>query len=110
MRPRRQGDTVIRPTPQQRKKIRRDGGDLFSKAHDRPAPPDSQEDTATSSGELPSYSSALSSPENSDSPDQTQPSADEDMIEVQLSEDSSSDAAVRRSSRYKTPSRRAAGL
>ncbi|KAJ4384401.1 hypothetical protein N0V85_008341 [Neurospora sp. IMI 360204] len=68
MRPKRQGNAVVRPTPQQRRDIRRDGGILFSKAHDRPVPPVSQEDTVMSSGELPSHSSVPSGPENSESP------------------------------------------
>ncbi|CCC14518.1 unnamed protein product [Sordaria macrospora k-hell] len=101
MRPKRQGDTVIRPTPQQRSDIRRNGGMLSSKKYDRPAPRDSEEDTAMSSDELPSHSFAPSGPENSDSPD-------EDTIVVQLSDYTSSDDAIRHSSRHKTPSKRAA--
>ncbi|KAA8629412.1 hypothetical protein SMACR_10064 [Sordaria macrospora] len=109
MRPKRQGDTVTRPTPQQRKKIRHEGGILFTMKYDRAAPSDSQENTTTSSDELPSHSSAPSGPEN-DSSDQSQSPADEDMIVVQLSDYTSYDDAVRRSSRHKTPSKRAAGL
>jgi hypothetical protein len=110
MRPRRQRDTVIRPTPQQQQRIRREGGILFTKKYDRNAPTDSQESTTTSSNELPSLRSAPSGPESSDSSNQSQPSADGGTIMVQLSEYTSSDDAVRRSSRPKTPSRRAAGL
>jgi hypothetical protein len=110
MRPKRQGDTVIRPTPQQRKKIRHEGGILFTRKYDRAAPSDSQENITTSSDELPSHSSAPSGPENSDSSNRSQSPADEDMIVVQLSDYTSSDDAVRRSSRLKTPSKRAADL
>lgn len=110
MRSKRKGDTVVRPTPQQRKDICRNGGTLFTEKYNRPAPRDSQEDTAMSSDELPSQSSGPSGPENSDSPDQTQPSANEDTIMVQLNERTSSDDAVRRSGRHRTLSKRAADL
>ncbi|EGO52025.1 hypothetical protein NEUTE1DRAFT_114041 [Neurospora tetrasperma FGSC 2508] len=110
LKPKRQGDTVVRPTPQQRKAIRREGGLLFAKKYRRPTPPNSQEETATSSKEMPNYSSTPSGPKNSDSPAQTQPSADEAIIKAQLSEYSSSDSTIRRSNRHKTPSRKAAGL
>ncbi|WPJ65552.1 hypothetical protein SMAC4_13944 [Sordaria macrospora] len=109
MRPRRQRDTIIRPTPDQQREIRRKGGILFTEKYNRAAPSDNQQNTPTSPDELSSHDSAPSGPENSNSSDQSQPPADEDMIVVQLSEYASSDNAVRRSSRHKTPSKRANG-
>ncbi|WPJ64008.1 hypothetical protein SMAC4_13714 [Sordaria macrospora] len=99
MRPRRQRDTIIRPTPHQQREIRQKGGTLFTEKHNRAAPSNNQENTPTSPDEL----------SKSNSSDQSQPPADEDMIVVQLSEYASSDNAVRRSSRHKTPSKRADG-
>lgn len=110
MRPRRQGDTVIRPSPEQQRQIRRAGGSLFSKKHDRTAPPGSLKSTTTPSDELPSHSSAASGPENADNSDQSHLLDDGDTIMVHVSEPSSPDDTLRRSSRLKTPSKRAAEL